>query len=93
MGESKRRDTISQNAVNEAVVRPAPISLSEWEIGEHPVVGEPVAVRAWVRFPEAPIRVEALAVAWTRRAVKVEFQLRDGRTLSTWVWASAVDRS
>jgi hypothetical protein len=53
---------------------------------------EPVAVEAWVRFPEHPIKVDGRAVAWTRRAVWVEFTMFSGATFRAWVWASAVER-
>jgi len=43
-------------------------------------------------FPEQPIRVQGRVVAWTNRAVWVEFTMRNGATLRAWVWASAVDR-
>jgi len=45
-----------------------------------------------VGFPEQPIRVQGRVVAWTNRAVWVEFTMRNGATLRAWVWASAVDR-
>jgi hypothetical protein len=95
MGQNRRYGSdVTDKTVNEAIIRPAPISLSPREIGAERVeeVAEPIDVRAWVRFPEAPLRVEGRAVAWTDRAVWVEFTLRDGSTRRAWVWASAVDR-
>jgi hypothetical protein len=94
MGQNRRYGSdLTEGAVNDAVIRPAPISLSERERGDAVTEApEPVDVRAWVRFPEAPIRVEGRAVAWTDRAVWVEFTMRDGSTRRAWVWASAVDR-
>jgi hypothetical protein len=94
MGTNRRYGSdLTDSAINEAVTRPTPISLSPAEIGGHvtdAVDGLPVT--AWVRFPETPIQVEGKAVAWTDRAVWVEFTMHNGRTLRAWVWASAVKR-
>lgn len=94
MGENKRYGSdLTQNALTEAVLRPRPISLSEREVGKEITPAEsPVPVEAWVRFPESAVRLKGHAVAWTKRAVWVEFTLRDGSTTRAWVWASAVDR-
>jgi hypothetical protein len=85
---------LTNAALNEVLTRPRPISLSQVEIGEEPVkeAEAVIAVDAWVRFPESPVRVRGRAVAWTRRAVKVEWEMRDGSTRSAWVWASTVTR-
>jgi len=96
MGQNHRYGSdVTDKTVNEFLIRPAPISLSPREVGAERVdeVEQPVPVRAWVRFPETAIRVEGRAVAWTDRAVWVEFTLRDGSTRRAWVWASAVDRA
>jgi hypothetical protein len=71
-----------------------PISLSDRELGKTAPrqPSEPIPVRAWVRFPETPIHVTGLAVAWTEKAVQVEFTMRNGASHRAWVWASAVDR-
>ena len=84
----------SDEALNEMLTRPRPISLSKDELGtaEPREAVEPVPVEAWVRFPESPIRVSGQALAWTDKAVLVEFQLRSGATHRAWVWASAVER-
>lgn len=85
---------MSQAALNAFLTRPSPISLSEEELGGAPVTRaeEPPPVEAWVRFPETPVRVSGRAVAWTSRAVLVEFVTHEGATRRAWVWASAVDR-
>src|SRR4051812_11634573 len=84
---------LSQQSLNEAAIRPRPVSLTKQEAGERVTEAtEPVPVTSWVRFHEASIEVEGRAVAWTDRAVCVEFELRDGAKLRTWVWASAVRR-
>lgn len=96
MGQNRRYGSdLTDAALNEALTRPRPISLSPSELGHDPVTAaeaEPVDVEAWVRFPEQPIKVQGRAVAWTRRAVWVEFTMRSGATYRAWVWASAVER-
>lgn len=95
MGMNRRYGSdVTDAAVLEVVPRPQPISLSPAEIGaEHvPDASEAVDVDAWVRFPEHAVRVPARAIAWTDRAVRVEFELRDGIRRTAWVWASAVSR-
>jgi hypothetical protein len=97
LGQNKRYGTdLTWAAVNESIIRPKPISLSKAELGEERVTtaeAEAVEVEAWVRFPEHPIKVQARAVAWTRRAVWVEFTMLSGATYRAWVWASAVERT
>ncbi|HEY8590745.1 MAG TPA: hypothetical protein VIL55_14460 [Naasia sp.] len=94
MGTNRRYGSdLSKEAINEAAIRPRPLSLTQQEAGgEVREAPEPVAVTAWVRFPEAPIEVEGRAVAWTDRAVLVEFRLHSGAVHKAWVWASAVTR-
>ena len=85
---------VQQDTINEFLLRPTPISLTPEEIGQTdvPDVDEPIDVEAWVRFSEASIRVRGRAVAWTDRAVLVEFELRNAGPRRAWVWASAVNR-
>lgn len=82
--------------IEQVVTRPEPISLSDAELDKpHSKVtaaATPIPVRAWVRFPETPIRATARAIAWTERAVLVEWDTADGHTVRAWVWASAVER-
>ena len=54
---------------------------------------KPATVRAWVRYPSAAVQVEALAVAWTPRAIAIRWSGPDGQEHRAWVWASAVERS
>ena len=73
---------------------PTPISLT-WEerggAGEPITVAtEPISVLIWVRYPNISTHVDGHALAWTRRAVYVEWQNRGVHRM--WVWASAVDR-
>lgn len=51
---------------------------------------QPEPVKVWVRYLETPVHVEARAIAWTERAVKVEWTMRDGSMQQAWVWRSAV---
>lgn len=95
MGENKRFGSgITDPVLHEALLRPVPISLTPLERGADvvPEAPAPVDVDAWVRFPETSVRVHGRAVAWTDKAVWVEFSLRDGTRRRAWVWASAVDR-
>lgn len=82
--------------VEQLATRPQPISLTDRELDkEHitpKVADKPLRVRAWVRFPETPIHTVAWAVAWTDRAVLVEWRDAENRPMSAWVWASAVER-
>jgi hypothetical protein len=69
-----------------------PISLTSEELGRSTptVTNEPIAITAWVRYPAQAMRVQGRALAWTPRAVYVEWQ--GNGVHRTWVWASAVDR-
>lgn len=96
MGSNARYGSdLTDAALNEALTRPQPISLSAAELGNDEVKAPKAAipVEAWVRFPESPIKIRGRAIAWTRRAVRVEWEMRDGSTRRAWVWASAVVRS
>jgi hypothetical protein len=78
------------------IVRPTPISLTPAEIDaeHHPIVQatKPIRVKAWVRFHEATIHPNAVAVEWNDRAVRIEWQMKSGQRQTAWVWASAVER-
>ncbi|WP_146072775.1 hypothetical protein [Cryobacterium sp. Y62] len=70
-----------------------PFSLTSAELGGLPATpaSEPTSVRAWVRYPAIARHVHGLALAWTPRAVYVEWE--DAGTHRAWVWAPAVERS
>lgn len=70
-----------------------PSSLTPLELGGLPaaMAGESTHVLAWVRYPAIANHVRALALAWTPRAVYVEWE--DRGTHRAWVWASAVERA
>jgi hypothetical protein len=93
MGSNRRYGSdVTDQAINEAVTGPRPISLTPAEIGLLDVTEppKPEPAKAWVRYPETPVQVEARAIAWTERAVKVEWAMRDVSVQQAWVWRSAV---
>jgi len=95
MGQNRRYGTdVSRAAIAETVLRPQPSSLSEAQVGG-PVTDSPtpIPVIAWVPFRDTQVELDAHAVAWSPRAVKIRFRLRDGIDRETWVWASAVRRT
>lgn len=49
-------------------------------------------MRAWVRFAESPVEVDAIVTAWTPKVVHVEFTMGDGKRRRAWAWANAVTR-
>jgi hypothetical protein len=100
MGSNRRYadhyDRLMVKRLSEIAIRPTPVSLSEAELDveNDPVTtaSNPIPIRAWVRYPETVVRAEGRAVAWTSRAVKIEWESADGEQRSAWVWASSVDR-
>ena len=75
------------------IIAPEPLSLTGAQVGpEVTPAREPIEVDAWVPYPAASIRIRARAVAWSRRAVCVEYVTPDGTGHRAWVWASAVER-
>lgn len=71
---------------------PQSLTDAELELSVQSIIRapQPVACRAWVRYPEGPAKVDARAVAWTLRAVAIEWDAPDRRVHRAWVWASAV---
>ncbi|TQO19652.1 hypothetical protein FB472_1223 [Rhodoglobus vestalii] len=51
----------------------------------------PRPVRAWVRYADGSLRVDAMAIAWTERAVAIEWDVVGGKSHHAWVWGSAVE--
>lgn len=47
-------------------------------------------VKAWVRFGDVPVRVEALAARWTPDAIGIVFRI-EGTEYRCWVRAGAVE--
>jgi len=100
MGTNKRYANSIDRRVGERAdeavtrgVQPTSLTNVELELDTYPLTKtpRPQAVRAWVRYGAAAIRVEARAVAWTSRAVALEWTTPGGETHRAWVWASAVD--
>jgi hypothetical protein len=92
--QTVRADTLDQVEPEHGVafvVRP--YSLTYAELGGLPAVlaTTPTPVRVWVRYPATANQVHGMALAWTPRAVYVEWE--DGGTHLAWVWASAVERA
>ena len=101
MGTNKRYaesvDRRMDARVVEKVMRSGqPLSLSdeELQLDVYPLTRDPQpgAVKAWVRYPAAPLQVDAFAVAWTPRAVAIKWPGPDEVEHRAWVWASAVER-
>lgn len=92
--QSVRADTLEQvepPTGAEFVARP--FSLTPAELGGLSAIlaSEPMPVRAWVRYPAIASHVHGRALAWTPRAVYVEWE--DAGTHRAWVWAPAVERA
>ena len=87
---SEQLNQVEPDHGNEFV--PPPFSLTMAELGDLPVTTAktPPPVLAWVRYPAIANRVHGRALAWTPRAVYVEWE--DRGTHRAWVWASAVER-
>lgn len=95
MGSNKRHGSdVSREAINEFLIRPRPISLSEAERGRQETVEltTPEPTFAWVRYPEFPIRVRAYVVERGEKIALVRWKLRNGAEHQAWVWADALDK-
>ena len=94
MGTNRRHGSdVTYRAVAAAVLRPQPVSLTRSQVGESVTQAtRDNHVIAWVPFrTEETVEIEARVVAWTDRAVCVEFVTKDGRTQRAWVWAGPSD--
>ena len=100
MGTNKRYASSVDRRVGERALEAAtrgvpPTSLTdvELELDTYPLTKtpRPHAVRAWVRYGPVALRVEARAVAWTTRAVALEWTSPGEEMHRAWVWASAVE--
>jgi len=78
-----------------AETEPQSLKSSELELDTELLVrpDRAVPVRAWVRYGDVPLSVEAEAVAWTPRAVAIRWKTPGGTVHKAWVWASAVRRT
>ena len=100
VGTSKRYaahiDARMGEKIDQAVMRdrqPETLTDLELELNVEPLTGTPtpMPVYAWVRYGATGMQVKARAVAWTNRAVAVEWEVPGGMQRA-WVWASAVDK-
>lgn len=98
MGTNKRYaehyDHLMDQRVNDGIMRgqtPDTLTAVELALDTEPLTRAPVPrpVRAWVRYAAVPIRVDAIAVAWTEHAVAIKWESPDGEHRA-WVWGSAV---
>lgn len=79
--------TVSRNAKLQT------LSGQELRLDEVPLTIDPRPrrkVKAWVRFGDVPLQVEAVAARWTADAVGIEFTIGDTRH-RCWVWSGAVE--
>ena len=76
-----------------AGVAPSSLTPEELELMTEPLTKTPVPrqVRAWVRFGQVAMKVDAEAVGWTGRAVAIRWTMPSGTEHRAWVWASAVE--
>jgi len=100
MGTSKRYaeqvDRRMGERADEAAIRgepPTSLTAAELELDSLPLTKtpKPQQVRAWVRYGTVALKVSARAVAWTPRAVALEWDSPSGKVDRAWVWASAVE--
>ena len=100
MGTSKRYaeqvDRRMGERADEAATRgisPTSLTDAELELDSLPLTKtpKPHEVRAWVRYGAVAVKVSARAVAWTPRAVAIEWKRPSGEVQRAWVWASAVE--
>lgn len=70
------------------------LAPKQYGLHEDPVKpSEPIPVRVWlVTVRGADFETDAVALAWTRRAVRVEYVDKYGRKDAAWVWAGSVTR-
>jgi hypothetical protein len=98
LSSSKRyADHFDKVATNRATERamstgePESLSPLELQLGMEPLTRAPIPrqVRAWVRYGNEPVFVDAVAIAWTEHAVAIKWPTPNGEH-HAWVWGSAV---
>lgn len=98
VGTSKRYAHVVDAQMNERILERAAqtgklqtLSAAELELDRLAVTIDPIPkpVKAWVRFGETPVLVDAEACRWTSRAVGLRFHVR-GREHRCWVWMGAI---
>lgn len=99
MGTSKRYAHVVDEQMNEHILRRAAasgklqtLSPEELALDRLAVTIDPIPkpVKAWVRFGDMPVLVNAEACRWTSKAVGIRFRV-DGEEHRCWVWLGAVD--
>ncbi|GAB2702467.1 hypothetical protein BKA24_001673 [Microbacterium marinum] len=100
MGTSKRYAAGVDRQMNERILQRTAaagplqsLTSTELRLDEVPLTIDPQPrrkVRAWVRFGDTPVRVNAVAARWTPDAIGLEFTV-DGAAHRCWVWVGAVD--
>lgn len=100
MGTNKRyADAIDRRMNDNALVsiardaRLQSLSPLELRLDECPLTIDPRPrrrVKAWVRFGDVPVQVDAVAARWTPNAVGIVFRVAEVEH-RCWVWAGAVD--
>jgi hypothetical protein len=89
-----RADTLEQvepDHRGEFIERPYSLTAAELSRQQATLATSPTPVRAWVRYAAIADQVPGLALAWTSRAVYVEWE--DRGLHRAWVWANAVKRA
>lgn len=75
-----------------ALRQPRSLTVEQYAVVDVTTASTPAAVRAWVVWEDGVEELVAgMAVAWTRRAVRVRWGAPP-HIFETWVWAGAVER-
>lgn len=99
MGTSKRYAHVVDQQMNDTILRRAAtsgklqtLSSEELALDRLALTIDPIPkpVKAWVRFGEVPVLVNAEACRWTAKAVGIRFRV-DGEEHRCWVWIGALD--
>ncbi|MBX3099987.1 MAG: hypothetical protein KF761_10450 [Salinibacterium sp.] len=90
----RRRDAQTRDIVA-SDGEPDSLTDEELELDTHDLTRtrRPQHVMAWVRYGKTGMKVDARVVAWTTKAVAIEWTTKTGAVHHAWVWASAVERS
>ena len=100
MGSNKRYPEAAERhrqerSVAAVMAGTAPLTLTddELDLKRQPLTKTPVpqSVRAWVRYGDTALQVDGRVVAWTPRAVAVEWKTPSGDVHRAWLWSSAVE--
>ena len=73
--------------------RPLGLTMLEVDLNRFPLTTtlQPMAARAWVHYPSVVSKLDVRVIAWTSRAVQIEWDVPSGKH-GVWVWANAVER-